>query len=62
MPKPASQKKTRPITTWVTESTAQRVESAAQRLGWSPCQLVRQAVEAHLPDVERAANILEQRR
>lgn len=58
MPKPESQKVTRPMTTWLTETTARRVEEAAARLGWTPCQLVRQAVEAHLPNVERAASIL----
>lgn len=62
MPKPASAKLTKPFTTWVTEATAERVEAVAVRMGWTACQLIRQAVESHLPDVERAASVLESAR
>jgi hypothetical protein len=32
------------------------------RMGWTACQLVRYAVESHLPDAERAASVLESAR
>lgn len=59
MPKRASEKRTKPYTTWVSEGVGERLERAAQRLGWTPCQLIRQAVEAQLPDVERVVDVME---